>query len=210
MREVHKIAVNPFSDPFAEIDVKFFHTSLFGIPAWGICAAAALIVGGILLKVFWPTKSPRKARRAWFGDSGAVRDFMSTVRLSDTQRIDRLHRVIKLTVGEKVDLNDLSFGRMSKLAVTFKGVEHSHGQDFAHIKLELGGAAAECGKSVEELGENDFLVPRAAPNDQRCFIHYTSGKGDTVSFLQIKVQKIDSVERSTAIDILHLRGRQAA
>jgi hypothetical protein len=36
------------------------------------------------------------------------------------------------------------------------------------------------------------------------------GKGDAVSFLQVKVQKIDPVGGSAAIDVLHLRGRQAA
>jgi len=210
--EVHKIAVNALSAiKLAEIDVNFLHTMLFGFPAWGIYAAVALVLGYVLLKIYWSKKTPRKKQRRQSGGAdGAVQDFMSTVRLSDTQRIDRLHRVVTLVIGEKVDLKDLSFGRMSKFAVTFKGVEHAGGQDFAHIKLELGGAAADCGKSVDELGENDFLVPHATPDDPRCSIHYTSGTGEAVSFLQIKVQKIDPDERSAAIDVLHLRGRQAA
>jgi hypothetical protein len=192
--------------------VNFPSTALSGVPAWGIYAAVAIVLGGVLLKMYGSKKKPsrKKPAKQSVADDGVVQDFMSTMRLSDTQRIDRLHRVVTLTVGEKADLKELSFGRLTKLAVVFDGVEHARGQDFARIKLELGGASADCGVSVKELGDNDFLVPRAAPDDQRCIIHYMSGKGDAVSFLQVKVQKIDPIERSAAIDVLHLRGRQAA
>ncbi len=209
---MHKIALNPPSEiELAEIDVNFLHTTLFGFPAWIIYAAVTLVLGGVLLTMYGSKKSPRKKRPKKSGSTeGAVQDFMSTMRLSDTQRIDRLHRVVTLMVGERADFKDLSFGRLPKLAVTFDGVEQARGQNFAHIKLELGGAAADCGASVKELDENDFLVPSASPDDQRCSIHYVSGKGDAVSFLQVKVQKIDPIERSVAVDVLHLRGRQAA
>jgi len=210
---MHKIAIKPqLQLSLSEIDVNALDTTLFGFPAWGMYAAITLVLSGVLLKMVWSKKkSPRKTRRShFFGLVGPVQDFMSTARLSDTQRIDRLHRVVTLTVGERADFKDLSFNRLSKLAVTFGGVEQSGGQDYAHIKLELGGAAAECGASVTELADNDFLVPRSTPDDPRCSIHYTSAKDDAVSFLQVKVQKIDPVERSVAIDVLHLRGRQAA
>ncbi len=194
-----------------EIDMSFLTTTYFGIPAVVMYAAAVLLLSGVALKVYWLKKKPaRKRQRMKSGGDGAVQDFMSTMRLSDTQRIDRLHRVVTLKVGQKADLKDLSFDRIPKLAVTFGGVEHARGQDFARIKLELGGASADCGLSVKELGDNDFLMPRAMPDDPRSSIHYMSGKGDAVSFLQVKVQKIDPVERSAAIDILHVRGRQAA
>ncbi|HYM36495.1 MAG TPA: hypothetical protein VET48_13940 [Steroidobacteraceae bacterium] len=135
---------------------------------------------------------------------------MSTMRLTDTQRIDRLHRVVTLTAGQSADLKDLSFGRLTKLSVAFDGVEHARGQDFAHIKVELGGATANCGASVEELSDNEFLVPRATTDEQRCSIHYICGKADAVSFLQLKVQKINPEQKSAAIDVLHVRGRRAA
>lgn len=192
--------------------MNFLNTTIFGLPAFGIYAAVALILSGVLIKVFWPKKTPAgKTRRIKsVGSDGAVKDFMSTMRLSDTQRIDRLHKVVTLTVGQKADLKELTFDRLPKLAVTFGGVEQARGQDFARIKIELGGASADCGMSVKEVGENDFLVPRSTQDDQRCLIHYMCGKGDAVSFLQVKVQKIDPVGGSAAIDVLHLRGRQAA
>jgi len=198
--------------------VNFFDATLFGFAAWQVFAAVALVLGITLLLMIKGRKAPRRgAKRKAPGraadaddDSGAVQDFMSTVRLSDTQRIDRLHRVVTLAAGEKADLKDMSFGRLPKFSVSFGGVEQARGQDFAHIKIELGGASADCGASVRELGDNDFLVPRATPDDQRCSILYMSGKGDAISFLQVKVQKLDAVERSASIDVLHVRGRQAA
>jgi hypothetical protein len=192
--------------------MNILNSTLFGLPAVGVIATAALILSGVLLKWVWPKKATaqKKRSRRPASNDGGVQDFMSTMRLSDTQRIDRLHRVVTLAIGEKADLKELSFDRLPKLSVSFNGVEHARGQDFARIKLELGGATADCGQSVKEVGDNDFLVPRAAPDDPRCVIHYMSGKGDAVSFLQVRVQKIDPVERSAAIDVLHLRGRQAA
>jgi hypothetical protein len=195
----------------AEIDVNFLNSTLFGFPVLGIVALLALVLGVVLLKALWPKKkSGKRSHVKSVSPDGTVKDFMSTMRLSDTQRIDRLHRLVTLSTGEKADLKDLSFDRLTKLAVTFRGIEQARGQDFARIKLELGGASADCGISVKEVGDNDFLVPRAAPDDPRCVIHYMSGKGDAVSFLQVKVQKIDPVKGSAAIDVLHLRGRQAA
>jgi hypothetical protein len=132
------------------------------------------------------------------------------VDLTDTQRIDHLHRNVSLKAGEHADLKELTFGRLSKLRVAFAGVEHSSGQEFAHIKVELGGATADCGKSVQELGDNDFLVPRAANGDQHTSIHYTCGQKDAVSYLQVKVLQIDALKQSASIDVLHVRGRRAA
>jgi hypothetical protein len=193
--------------------VNFLNTTIFGSPAWLIYAIAALFLTSIvLLKIYFSKAKPqpKKRRKRSSGSDDAVQDFMSTMRLSDTQRIDRLHRVVTLTVGQKADLADLSFGRLPKLIVSFGGVEQARGQDFARVKIELGGATADCGTAVKEVADNDFLLPRALPDDQRCAIHYMCGTGDAVSFLQIKVQKIDPVARSAAIDVLHLRGRQAA
>jgi hypothetical protein len=132
------------------------------------------------------------------------------VNLTDTQRIDHLHRQVSLKAGERADLKELTFGRLPQLRVLFAGVESSSGQDYAHLKIELGGSTADCGTAVQELGDNDFLVPRAMHGDQHSAIHYTCGKSDAVSFLQVKVLQFDAVKQSASIDVLHVRGRRAA
>lgn len=130
--------------------------------------------------------------------------------LTDTQRIDQLHRRLSLKAGEQADLKDLSFGRLTKFHIVLAGIEHASGRDFARIKVELGGATADCGPSVQEIGENEFLVPRAGVQAQNCSIHYMCGRADAVSYLQIQVPQVDPVNCTASIDVLHVRGRRAA
>jgi len=192
--------------------VDFLNATLFGFTAWRIYLAAALLLFFVGF-VIWRVRTT-KPRSGSGGAAGNAKKFaeqhMSTIPLTDTQRIDRLQRVVTLKAGENADLSDLTFGRLSKFRIAFAGIEHAKGQEFAHLKLELGGATAGCGASVEEIGDNDFLVPREMGDDQRSSITYMSGRADAVSYLQVKVKKIDIVEGSAAIDVLHVRGRKRA
>jgi hypothetical protein len=192
--------------------VNFLDATLFGFTAWRVYLAAALLLAFAAF-VIWRVRGTARMIRG--GKPGAkAKKFadqsMSTIPLSDTQRIDRLQRVVSLKPGEKADFQDLTFGLLPKLNVAFAGIEHAKGQEFAHIKVELGGATATCGAAVEELGDNDFLVPKSVVDDQRCAIHYMSGKADAVTFLQVKVKKIDLADGTAAIDVLHVRGRKRA
>ena len=152
----------------------------------------------VLLRIHWSRAEARRAhvvdtiveKNAALPPNRAVKTALSS---TDTQRIDHLYRNVLLKVGEQADLKDLTFGRLPRFRVAFAGIEQASGQDFAHIKLELGGVAANCGSAVQELGENDFLVPRGAPGDEHCSIHYTCGKTDAVSFLQVKVAKLNKM-----------------
>jgi hypothetical protein len=202
--------------------VNLFHVTIFGFTAWRVCAATVLVLVYVGLRFHWRQEEQRRAgaerttgaqANKSAGSNGSTlrtRKERAPVDLTDTQRIDHLHRSVSLQVGEHADLKELTFGRLPKLRVAFAGVEHSSGQEFAHIKVELGGATADCGKSVQELGENDFLVPRTANGDQHSSIHYTCGKSDAVSFLQVKVLQFDAAKKSVSIDVLHVRGRRAA
>jgi hypothetical protein len=194
--------------------VSVFDIQWFGFSAWWICLATALVVLFAILKIRWArrvaTESGGGTKIRAFTGVGLEYTDAPTVRVSDTQRIDRLHRIVSLKAGEQADLKDLTFGRIPRLQLAFSGVEHDSGQDYAHIRIELGGATADCGESVKELSDNDFLVPRASTNEQRSCILYFCGKSDAVSFLQVKVRRIDAAEQSAAIDVLHVRGRWAA
>jgi hypothetical protein len=173
---------------------------------------AALLIGFLIYK--WTgsrrTEAPPAKAKIRAESDEIVYTNAPTVRLTDTQRIDRVHRIVSLKAGEHADLPDLTFGRVPQLRVVLTGIEQESGQDFAHIKLELGGPVAGCGDSVKELNENNFLVPRAALDEQRCSILYYCGRPDAVSFLQVKVRQLNAVDQSAAIDVLHVRGRWAA
>jgi len=191
--------------------VNFFDATIFGFTAWRVVLAAVLLLSYAGFTIWKIRSTPkRKAEAGAAGGNDFAEQVMSTLPLTDTQRIDRLHRVVSLKAGEKADLNELTFGRLKKFQVTFAGIEHSSGQEFAHIKVELGGASADYGASVKELADNDFLLPKATPDEQRCSISYMCGRADAVSFLRVKIKQIDIAQRSADIDVLHVRGRRAA
>jgi len=139
-----------------------------------------------------------------------------TIRLGDSQRIDRLHKVLTMRVGEQVDLLSMTFDGIPRLRVVLAGVELAPAddrfpaaRDCARIHLELGGAIAGCGTLVKEIAVNQFLVPLATQDEQRCSILHFHGKDDIVSFLRIKVPHLN-VEGSTAeVDVLHVSGHWA-
>lgn len=194
--------------------MNWLDSTIFGFTAWRIYAGGALLLLYVLLRIYW-VRARRGAdqqnnNQGRFSRAARNAKDKAVVGLTDTQRIDQLHRVVSLKAGEQADLKELTFGNLPLLRVVFAGVEHAAGRDFAHIKVDLGGAAADCGTAVEELGENDFLVPRGTFGDQNCLIHYTCKKSDAVSFLQVRVSKFDAVAQSAAIDVTHVRGRRAA
>jgi hypothetical protein len=139
-----------------------------------------------------------------------------TVRLGESQRIDRLHKVLSLKVGEHDDLLDLTFDGIPRLRISLASVEQiaadekfPAARDCARIHLELGGAIAGCGALVKEVAVNQFWVPQATADEQRCSILHFHGKDDIVNFLRIKVLRLN-VEQATAdIDVLHVSGHWA-
>jgi hypothetical protein len=139
-----------------------------------------------------------------------------TVRVGESQRIDRLHKILTLKSGEHDDLLDLTFDGIPRLRISLANVEQIDAdekfpttRDCARIHLELSGAIAGCGALVKEVAINQFLVPQATPDEQRCSILHFHGKDDIVNFLRIKVLRLN-VEQSTAdIDVLHVSGHWA-
>ena len=135
-----------------------------------------------------------------------------TVRLDASQRIDRLHRIVSLKVGEHADLLDLTFDRIPRLRIELTGIERlgaagTTSPDYAHIAIELGGALAGCGSLVKEVGDNRFLVPRATADEHRCSILHFHGQEERVNFLRIKVVQVYPAEQSADIDVLHICGQ---
>ena len=193
--------------------MNILDTTLFGLTAWRVCVAAALVLFYIGLRIHWARTAARETGYAKTQPMTAMASAAankSDVGLSDTQRIDQLRRTLTLTAGEQADLKDLTFGNLSRLQVRFVGIEQVSGRELAHVKLDLGGVTADCGSSVQQVGENDFLVPRALPGDQHATIHYMCGKAEAVSFLRVSVPKFNVDAETASVEVLHVRGRRAA
>lgn len=204
--------------------MKLLDATIFGFTVWRLCLASALVVFYFVLKYRWSREAALETSASTTappdvsinpaskpkGKLSLARDKRSAVNLTDTQRIDHLHRSVALGAGETTDLKDLSFGRLPRLSVHFVGIEHASGKEFARIKLDLGGATADGGNAVEPLGNNEFLMPRGAYGDPHSSIHYTCDRGDAVSQLEVRVSRIDIDKRNVSVDVMHVRGGRRA
>jgi len=183
----------------------------FNTALWPLFACVVLFLFGI-----WLGKRPAKHYDIWQrretspaspppSKPAPSYDDVPTVRLSASQRIDRLHRVVTLSVATHVDLLDLTFDRIPRLRLALKGIEGAQGDtEFARIHIDLGGAVAGCGSLVKEVAVNEFLLPRAIHDEQRCSILHFHGQGDAVNFLRVKVLRFNAEQRSVELDVLHV------
>src|SRR5215831_4795566 len=175
---------------------------------WPLYVAAALLLLGLWIARF---QSWRKSQHdapdlpSVGAQGGLVYTDAPTVRVGDSQRIDRLHRVITLKAGQRVDLLDVTFDRIPRLRIALRGIESTSesNRDYARLNVELGGARAGCGSLVKELEPNDFLAPVVSQEEQPSSIVYFAGQGEAISFLRIKIVRIDASLQSADIDVLH-------
>jgi hypothetical protein len=210
--------------------MKFLEATIFGLTAWRLCLSGALVIVFFVLRSRWSHKVATEAIEfsASASTAHSVNESLksrgegkgklslarakraSPVNLTDTQRIDHLHRSVALRAGETADLKDLSFGRLAQLSVKFVGVEHASGKEYARIVLDLGGPSADGGSGVEPVGNNEFLMPRGAYGDPNSSIHHTCTRGDAVSQLEVRVSRLDLDKRTVTVDVMHVRGGQRA
>lgn len=190
-----------------------------GFELWPLFVAASLVLLAIwigrhlrLRKVESEQLAAALNRGGSVQASGLVYTNAPTIRVRDSQRIDRLHRVVSLKAGEHADLLDLTFDRLPRLRVTLRGVQSAlqAAPDYARLHVELGGAIVGCGSEVKSVGTNEFLTPRAARDEQPFSILHFDGQGTAVSFLRIKVLRIDVEAGSAEIDVLHICGHWAS
>src|SRR5688572_5817685 len=88
---------------FFETSVNLIDTTLFGIDVWRLGVVAVLLLALLFYRMHGAkgAKATANARVQVRADNGElVYTDAPTVRLSDTQRIDRLHRVVTLKSGE--------------------------------------------------------------------------------------------------------------
>lgn len=128
----------------------------------------------------------------------------------DAQRFDRARKVVRLTQGEHVDLLETRIGIVPRFRITLRRLVACEDGAVAHIAVDFGGAAVSCGPLVEEIGFNEFALPRASRDESRnCVFHCQDG-GDTLSFMRIKLRGIDVVAGWADFDVIQVEGHWAA
>jgi hypothetical protein len=133
-----------------------------------------------------------------------------TVRVVDSQRVDRVRKILRLAPGESVDVLEDYGGPIPRFRITLKGILTDGDAPAARVFVEYGGTALSCGPLVQELGHNDFVLPRTARDDPRTSIVYFHERGDALDFMRIKVRAVEAETNCAEIDVLQVSGNWPA
>jgi hypothetical protein len=125
-----------------------------------------------------------------------------TVRVSDSQRVDRRRKIVRLTAGEHVDILETPDGMEPRFRITLKSVVRM--ADAAHIVVAFGGTRVSCGPLVQEQSTNEFIVPRALGDESRSSVLHYYEKGSSLDFMRIKVRSVDATAGTAELDVMQI------
>lgn len=180
-----------------------------------LCLLAAISCGLVAATSYWRRpRAPAVAVQRKVAESappaGIVYNDAPTVRVVDSQRVDRLRKVVRLRPGEFVDVLETRLSTTPRFRVTLKSLVSLHDADAVHILVEFGGTPVSCGPLVQEVASNEFIVPRAAREEPRsCVFHYHE-HSDTLDFMRIKLRSVDMQSGSAELDMMQVSGRWPA
>jgi hypothetical protein len=123
-----------------------------------------------------------------------------TVRVADSQRVDRRRRIVRLTAGEHADILETPEGLEPRFRITLKSVVRM--ADAAHLAVAFGGTRVSCGPLVQEKSINEFIVPRALGDEPRSSIFHFYEKGSSLDFMRIKVRSLDAAAGTAELDVM--------
>lgn len=178
--------------------------NLFSLLSLTVAITAALVAGGS----YWrrhhrptaasPLPAPAPSRITY-------RD-APTIRLVESQRVDRLRKLLRMTPGESIDVLETRAGLPPRFRLTLKRIVEVEGGPVAHIGVEFGGTAVSCGPLVEEVAFNEFVLSRASRNEPRNSVFHYQESGDALDFMRIKLRTIDPAMKWAEIDVLQVCG----
>lgn len=125
-----------------------------------------------------------------------------TVRIVDSQRVDRRRKILRLTAGEHVDILETPEGMEPRFRITLKSVVRM--ADAAHIAVAFGGTRVSCGPLVQEQSTNEFIVPRALRDEPRSAVFHYYEKGSSLDFMRIKVRSLDAAAGTAELDVMQV------
>lgn len=125
-----------------------------------------------------------------------------TVRVVDPQRVDRRRKIVRLTVGEHIDILETPEGFDPRFRLTLKSV--SRMADAAHIVVAFGGTRVSCGPLVQEQASNEFMVPRALRDEPRSSVFHYYENGSSLDFMRIKVRSLDALAGTAELDVMQV------
>lgn len=169
--------------------------------------AGSIVAAFVAAALYWRGRQPPVASGARAPSPGQIvyRD-APTVRVMDAQRVDRRRKLVKLSPGEFVDIVETSARLPPRFRIVLKRVVDCEGGAVAHIGVQFAGAAVSCGPLVEEIGFNEFVLPRASRDDPRNCVYHYQESGDALDFMRIKLRATDPAANWAEIDVLQVSG----
>lgn len=165
---------------------------------------AAFIVGAMYWRRQHATVSV--ARPSASSNSIVYRD-SPTVRVADSQRVDRTRKLVHLHVGEFVDvLPPAAAGLPPRFRLHVKSIVADSDLEAAHIAVDFGGALLSCGPLVDETASNEFVIPRATRDEHRSSVFYYHERGNSLEFMRIKLKSADANSGIVELDVMQLHG----
>ena len=129
-----------------------------------------------------------------------------TIRVSDSQRVDRTRKIVRVKTGEFIDLLPTAAGLPPRFRITAKKIVEGSDLEAAHIVVEFGGTQLSCGPLVHETALNEFVLPRATRDEHRSSIFYYHERGDSLEFMRIKLKSVDLATGLVELDVMQLHG----
>ena len=188
-------------------------TEFTQVAAWLIAVVAMLIAAASYLRRHRPYLLLSSLRQAEPG-AGAAKPTAAdiiyrdapTVRVVDSQRVDRLRKVARLQVGSQLDVLETRVGITPRFRITLKGVDQRADLETAHIGVDFGGAEVSCGPLVHEVAYNEFILPRVSREEPRSAVFHYHENGNSLDFMRIRLRHIDTQARTAEIDVMQVSG----
>jgi hypothetical protein len=172
-----------------------------------LALAIAFAAGLIAAAVYWRQRSSLIAvNRQGVAQATIIYNDTPTVRVVDSQRVDRLRKVVQLTCGAHVDILEPQPSAEPRFRITLKSVTERAESPAAHIAVEFRGTSLSCGPLVEEIAHNEFVLPRALRDEPRSSVFHYHERGDALDFMRIKVRSIDPKAKTAEIDVMQVAG----
>lgn len=183
----------------------FYIPDFFRLASLAVAIAAGLIAAASYWRRYHGPSVAASMSRTSTPGKIIYRD-APTVRVVESQRVDRLRKVARLAAGEFVDVVEPRATPGPRFRVTLKRIVDCEGGAVAHIAVEYGGVAVSCGPLVEEIAFNEFALPRATRDEPRNSVYHYQEKGDSLEFMRIKLRAIDAAEGWADIDVMQVAG----
>jgi hypothetical protein len=166
-----------------------------------------LLTAFIVAALYWRRQhAPVSPARAAAAPGPIIYRDAPTVRVSDSQRVDRTRKIVRVNAGESVDVLVTPAGMPTRFRIAAKGIVENSDLEAAHLVIEFGGTQLSCGPRVHETAFNEFVLPRATRDEHRSSIFFYHERGDSLEFMRIKLKSADASSGLIELDVMQLQG----